>query len=478
MMNEHGQEGGTSVSLETDQTAGPSAPEAAVPEPGITPAPSGSSLARASALNLLARLTSGAATFGLAVLTTNVLDTHDRGIYVILTTWAGIGATVITGGTTVLAADLIHHRHDDRTLHGATTAIALGSALVLLPVAVVIALVTSGVTLAALVLTAALTVLVTYSNFEMALAQAHGDVKVVSVTDIAMALFPFLTTIAAAVLFDPTVTLLVGAWTAGALVTAAVQFVIAFGQGSHLVRRARHTAASIMRRSARVALANGTALLCARIDVLVVAAVISASAAGIYSIPVALAANLLLLSRALLTATYRSIMVAPEDEVAGRLGTAARHSVIVVLAGGGLSIPVVAVASGFVFGDAYADIWKPYTLLVLASACICMVEVLRHFLLTRLERQNEFVLVVTAMLIVNGVLAAVGAALFGLVGAAASTTITYALAAFALVAICARSLDVPMRDLAVPRVSDLLSYWRAVRSLAGRLRSAPAIAPK
>jgi O-antigen/teichoic acid export membrane protein len=82
------------------------------------------------------------------------------------------------------------------------------------------------------------------------------------------------------------------------------------------------------------------------------------------------------------------------------------------------------------------------------------------------------------MLIVNGVLAAAGAALFGLVGAAASTTITYALAAFALVAICARSLDVPMRDLAVPRVSDLLSYWRAVRSLAGRLRSAPAIAPK
>ena len=205
-----------------------------------------------------------------------------------------------------------------------------------------------------------------------------------------------------------------------------------------------------MRRSARVALANGTSVLCARIDVLVVAAVLSASAAGVYSIPVALAANLLLLSRSLLTATYRPIMTAPEDQVAGRLSTAVRHSVIVVLVGGGLSIPVVAVASGFVFGDAYADIWQPYSLLVLASACICVVEVLRHFLLTRLERQNEFVVVVTAMLIVNGVLAAVGAAAFGLVGAAASTTITYALAAFALVAICARRLDVSMRELGGP----------------------------
>ena len=192
----------------------------------------------------------------------------------------------------------------------------------------------------------------------------------------------------------------------------------------------------------------------------------------------ALAANLLLLSRSLLTATYRSIMTAPEDKVAGQLSTAVRHSVIVVLVGGGLSIPVVAVASGFVFGGAYADIWQPYTLLVLASACICVVEVLRHFLLTRLERQNEFVVVVTAMLIVNGVLAAVGAAAFGLVGAAASTTITYALAAVALVAICARRLGVSMRELAVPRVTDLVSYWHVLRSLLGRKSSPATIAPE
>jgi O-antigen/teichoic acid export membrane protein len=441
-------------------------------------APSGAALARASALNLLARLTSGAATFGLAVLTTNVLDTHGRGIYVILTTWAGIGATVITGGTTVLAADLIHRRHDERTLHGATSAIALGSAVVLLPLSIAIALLTSGVTLAALVCTAVLTVLVTYSNFEMALAQARGDVLRVSLTDIAMALFPLVASIAAAIVFEPTVTTLVAAWAGGALVTAAVQFLGALGNGSLMVRRARHLAASIMHRSLRVALANGASLLCARIDVLVVAAVLSASAAGIYSIPVALAANLLLLSRSLLTATYHSIMTAPLAEVADRLGLAVRHSVIVVLVGGGLSIPVVAVGAGFVFGDAYADIWRPYAFLVVASACICVVEVLRHYLLTRLERQGEFVLIVTAMLVVNGVLAAVGAAAFGLVGAAASTTITYALAAFALVALCARTLSVPMRDLAVPRLADFVSYGRAARSLLGRRRGTEATGPE
>jgi len=220
-MTEDGAEGGIAVSVKTDE--------------GVAHAPSGAALARASALNLLARLISGAAVFGLAVLTTNVLDTHDRGIYVILTTWAGIGATVITGGTTVLAADLIHHRHSERTLHGATTAIAVGAAVVLLPLSIALALATSSVTTAALVLTAALTVLVTYSGFEMAIAQAHGNILVVSVTDIAMALFPLIATGAAAVLLDPTVTTLVGAWTAGALVTAAVQFARALGNGSYLI---------------------------------------------------------------------------------------------------------------------------------------------------------------------------------------------------------------------------------------------------
>ena len=430
--------------------------------------PSGVALARAGALNLAARLTSGAAVLGLAVISTNVLDTHGRGVYAILTLWAGVGATIITGGTTVLAADLIHGRHDERTLHGATFAIALGAALVLVPASAGIGLVTSGATVAALVASALICAFVTYSSYEMSIDQARGDVLRVSLVDIAMAGLPLMTTVVAAIVFEPTVTTLVAAWAAAALVTAAAQFAIARVAGAAIVRRAWRVAASIMRRSAPVALANGTSLLTSRIDVFVVAAVLSVSDAGIYSIPVALAANLLLLSRALLTAAYRSIMTAPADEVGGRLTSALHHSVIIVLAGGLASLPVVAVAAGPVFGEAYREIWQPYALLVPASACICVVEVLRHVLLTRLERQREFVLLATAMLLVNGVLAAAGAAAFGILGAAASTTVTYALAAVALVSVSSRLLDVPMGELAVPRWSDLAAYRRVGSSLIGR----------
>jgi O-antigen/teichoic acid export membrane protein len=432
-------------------------------------APSGVALARAGALNLLARLTAGAATLGLAVLSTNVLDTHDRGVYALLTLWAGVGAAILTGGTTVLAADLIHGRHGERALHGAAAAIGAGSALVLVPAAAAIALATSGITVAALVATALICVLATYSNYEMSIAQARGDVLTVSVTDIAMAALPFAATVVAAVAFEPTVGTLVGAWAAGALVTAAVQLATAHAAPA---RQAFRLARSIMRRSVRVAFANGTSLLCSRIDVFIVAAVLSVSAAGVYSIPVALAANLMLLSRALLTATYRSIMTAGAGEVAERLSSSIRHSVIVVLAGGALSLPVVAIAGGAVFGTAYRDIWEPYALLVPASACLCVVEVLRHYLLTRLERQREFVLLTTGMLVGNGVLAAAGAAAFGLVGAAASTTVTYAVAAIVLVALCSRIVGLPMRELAVPRASDLAAYGRVGRSLVGAGRPA------
>jgi O-antigen/teichoic acid export membrane protein len=442
--------------------SGPAAPSAA---------PSAAAVARWSALNLAARLASGGAALAVAVITTNVLDTTGRGIYAIITTWVGIAASMLTGGTPVLAADLVFSRRDPRSLHGASLVIAAASALVLVPLSLVISLFTTGVvTPAALVLAAGVTALVTYSNFVMSIDQARGDVLRVSLTTVGIAGFPLLAMAASLAVIEPTVTTLIGAWAVGALVTALVQFSSAVTTGGLRLVRATTAAASIVRRSLGVAIANGTMLLWSRIDVLVVAAVLSASAAGVYSIPVALVSNLLLLSQSLLTATYHSIMSAPASEVSGRLSAALRHSLIVVLVGGGLSVPVVAVAAGFVFGDAYSEIWRPYAILVLGSACMGAAEFLRHFLLTRLERSRELVILAIGMLAVNAALAAAGAAWFGLLGAAVATTVSYAAAALALVTVCARTLSVSVRELAMPRRSDLASYRRLARSLLGRPR--------
>jgi O-antigen/teichoic acid export membrane protein len=421
-------------------------------------------LARASTLNLGARLTSGAATLGLAILTTNLLDTHGRGLYAVITTWTGIVATMITAGTPVTAADLIHQRHSEQALHGAITVIALAAGAIVIPVSALTAVWTGSSTFGALLGAGAITVLVPYAFYEMVLAQARGDVLLVSATDVGLATCPLLATAAVAVVLEPTVTTLVLAAAAGALVPAGAHFARSLRNGSLMLRRGAPIAWSIARRSLGVVVVGGATLLCTRIDVLVVAAVISASAAGVYSIPVALAASAMLLSRAVLTAAYHPIMTAPAHELPRRLGAALRHSVILVAVGGGMSIPVVAVGAGPVFGAAYRGVWVPYAILILASVFLCVAELISHVLLTRLERQRELVLISIGMLVVNGVLAAAGAAWLGLVGAAASSVVAYAFAAYAGLTVCAREMSVPVAELIAPRRSDLGLYAGLLRS--------------
>jgi O-antigen/teichoic acid export membrane protein len=427
-------------------------------------------LVRASAFNLGSRLIAGAATLGLAVLTTNVLDTHGRGVYVLLTTWVAIGSTIITGGMAVLAADLIHGRRDVATLHGASTAIATASLLVLVPLSLVLSLVVGDGMTAALTMAAALAAALIYMGFEVALAQARGKVLTVSLLEAGLEVLPLAATGVAAVVIQPTATSLIAAWTVAALLTALIQLALATREGALTPWRAAGAGLSVMRRSLGVALWKGATLLCSRIDVLIVAAVLSTSAAGVYSIPVALAASLLILPRSLLTATYHPLMTAPADRLASRLGTALRHGVILVLGAGAVAIGVVAATAGFVFGEAYADIWQPFAVLVAASACLAVAEMTGQVLLTRYERQRELVLTWLVALAVNGVLAAAGAAWLGLVGAALSTTITYVLAALAQVWFTARLLSVRMHELVIPRRADLRAYGRVGRSLLATLR--------
>ena len=291
----------------------------------------------------------------------------------------------------------------------------------------------------ALLCAVAITALLIYSNYEMYLAQAKGDVLRVSLVVIGLDLCPLIASAVAALLFEPTVTTLIAAWAIASLFVAATQLGDVLARGGLGIKQAQRVGASILRRSVGVSVSNAVSMLFAKIDVLVVAAVLSAGAAGIYSIPVALSTGLLLLSRSLLTATYHSIMTAPATEVGGRLSTALRHSVIVVLVGGCLSLPVVALGAGLVFGGAYSDIWQPYGVLVLASVGTCVTELLRHFLITGRERQREYVIISAGVLVINGVLAVVGASVFGLVGAAASTTVGYACEALALLMVCSRS---------------------------------------
>jgi O-antigen/teichoic acid export membrane protein len=424
-------------------------------------------MARAGALNLLARLITGAAAFALAVLTTHVLSVHGRGLYAVLTTAAGICVILLTAPSPVLVADLVHARRDEAHIRGGIAALGLVSCVVLVIGALVAA--AAGLHLPGApfvqVATAVTSGVLVYVVCEISLAQGTGNVAWVGLGEVLAALLPFLASVVVAALGYTSVGALILAWLAGAVLTAAIQLGAALRRRSLALAGALPMALDWLWRSRAIALSNGALQLCARIDVLVVSVVISVSAAGIYSIPVALAANLLLFPRALITVTYRMIMVAPAADLAPRLGATMRRCVLLTAAGAILGVPLAALAAGLIFGDAYAGIWQQLAILMPGIAAWSIVELHRHVLLTRFERQREVLLVAIGMTIGNGILAVIGSAAFGLNGAAASTTITYVAAAIWMTHVCAQRLGVPPLRMFVPRRTDLLPVpWPRARA--------------
>jgi O-antigen/teichoic acid export membrane protein len=418
------------------------------PEPATSPR---RRAARASALNLMARLISGAAAFALAVLTTRVLDTHGRGTYVVLTTAAGVGVVILSAPAPVMIADLVRDRSDEAELRGGMLALGAGSALVLASVAMFVNIAGARLPGPPLVqiLAALATGIVVFVSCEISLAQARGRVTAVGLGEIALAILPLGASLAIVVYGRVSLVSLITAWLAGVSATAALQLGFALRRHAIIVTRSDIVWRWLWR-ARGIAISNGMLQLCARIDVLVVSAVLSVSAAGIYSIPVALAANLLLFPRALLTVTYRSIMTAPREEIARRTAQTTTGCAALVLAGGALGVPITALLASRVFGSAYADAWRPLAVLVPGIAGWSVVEVLRHVLLTRLERQREVLITAIGMAVANGVLAVAGSSEFGYVGAAASTTITYLGAALWMARVCSRQLGVPVRRLFIP----------------------------
>jgi O-antigen/teichoic acid export membrane protein/capsular polysaccharide biosynthesis protein len=427
-------------------------------------------LARAGALNLLARLATGAAAFALAILTTHVLDVHGRGLYAILTTTAGIAVILLTAPSPVAVADLVHGRRDEAQIRGGLIALGLFSCVVL----VILAVASHAVGLrlpggpTVQIATAITSGIIVYITCEINLAQGVGNVTWVGLGELLAALLPFIASAAAAALGYTAVGDLIFAWLLGALATALLQ--LGAGLRRHSVSldgSSLPVALGWLRRSQSIALSNSALQLCARIDVLVVSAVISVSAAGIYSIPVALAGNLLLFPRSLITAMYRRIMTASPADVGRRLGVTLRGCVMLVAAGAVVGVPLTILLGGAIFGGPYSGIWEPLAILMPGIAGWAVVELLRHVLLTRYEQQREVLYTAIGMTIANGVLAVVGSELFGLDGAAASTTITYLGAAAWMTHVASRRIGIHPSVLYTPVRSDLTMIARLAKSVRG-----------
>jgi stage V sporulation protein B len=223
---------------------------------------------------------------------------------------------------------------------------------------------------------------------------------------------------------------------------------------------------------APISVASAISRLNYRVDVLVVAALLSRGDVGRYSVAVTGGETLWQLSRAVVTGAYRSIITSAEPESRRIVVRSVRHSSLLLLVAGVLAIVASVALIPAIFGDQYRDVWKPFALLVPGTAAFGASEVFRTYFTVRLERSFEFLATTIVSVIVTVAAAFALVPLIGISGAAIATTIAYGCMATILLVRFIQSGGDPHLRSYLPGRSDLADYARLARSLRPR-RSAP-----
>jgi O-antigen/teichoic acid export membrane protein len=231
------------------------------------------------------------------------------------------------------------------------------------------------------------------------------------------------------------------------------------GAGRHALRLAR--------RGAPVSLGNGIARLNYRIDLIVVAVLLPLAQVGRYSVAVAFGEVLWLLSRAVMTGAYATIVGHPSDERSVAMTLRAfRHSL------GLLTLASLALLIGArvllvpVFGSEFSGVWIPLAFLLPGVIALGAVEIVREFFLVRVERSREYLIMATAATVINLGVAVALVPFIGLAGAALSTSVSYIGAAIYIVSRFARTTGATALHGYIPGRAELTDY----RRLAGSLR--------
>jgi O-antigen/teichoic acid export membrane protein len=139
------------------------------------------------------------------------------------------------------------------------------------------------------------------------------------------------------------------------------------------------------------------------------------------------------ISRAIYTAAFSRIIRAENAEAARLTERTVRHAVLALVIGCAIFVAGLALPGGVVFGSEYADVWFLMALLTPGVVAFGAAEMLFPYLIVRLNRTRDFIMMTTLGIGANAVLAVALIPLIGLAGAAVSTSVAYvAGAAFVL----------------------------------------------
>jgi O-antigen/teichoic acid export membrane protein len=171
-----------------------------------------------------------------------------------------------------------------------------------------------------------------------------------------------------------------------------------------------------------------------RVTTIVVATMLPLGDVGRFSVAVTGAETLWQLSRAVLTAAYRSVVSSPAEEAVRIAVRVFRHSFLLIAVGGAVGIVAAIFLVEPVFGADYHGVAGSFAILVPGTIAFGAAEVLRSYFTVRLERSREFLLTSLVSVVLAVVVSLILVPYIGIAGAAVGTTLGYIAASVYLVA--------------------------------------------
>jgi len=347
-----------------------------------------------------------------------------RGLYALTMLAATFMSLPVLGITTPLSAEVAHKRSTLAELYAASLTISFLVGGLISSVGVVVAIVVWP-HWAWLGFAAAPLPLLCLAQCQIMLYQAQGAVVRMGLMTMAASVATVASLSVVALAFPGNINAALVAW-------ALVQPIVPLGvlylqhrQSGFEWRGVRALTIRLLRRGMPITVANTILRLNYRVDVFVVAALLTLSDVGKYSVAVAVGEVLWEVSRSLITGAYQTIAGAPMDESVRVTMRAFRHSALLLVTGGLVSAAGSFLFMGIVFGSDFDRVWVPLLLLVPGIVGYGAAEVLRVYFLVRLERSREYLYAASGSMIVNLVLAVALVPVIGIAGAAISTSVSY-----------------------------------------------------
>jgi O-antigen/teichoic acid export membrane protein len=425
----------------------------------------GSRIARGGLRSLIFRVLAAASDFLVVVVTARGFGADGRGLYALAAFSASLALTALGGAAQSLAAEVAHERTSlDRVYAAAAVLAGAGGALLGLAIAAFAAL--RWPEYRVLLFPAVAMPFLLAVEYQLALIQAEGNVRRMHYLHLARSVVPLVAIAVVAVVRPGHIYLALAGWAAARMVVALGALAFERKRVGLAFAGAGRLALEIARRGAPVSLGNGIARINYRIDLIVVAALLPLAQVGRYSVAIAVGEVLWLLSRAVMTGAYATIVSHPNDERSVAMTLRAfRHSIgLLTVASLTLLIGARALLVP-VFGGDFRGMWIPLAFLLPGVIALGAVEVLREFFLVRIERSREYLTMATVATLVNLGVALALVPFIGLAGAALSTSVSYLGAAVYIISRFAHLTGATNVRSYIPGRAELRDYRRLAASL-------------